>query len=84
MVAFYVIKHVDFFQIAQYIGESCRFLLNTVEKSGKTDPAGPHCLRIMAGNGLKSALWKPFQRTFEIPEICELYGATEGNTIMRK
>ncbi|XP_077283635.1 long-chain fatty acid transport protein 4-like [Arctopsyche grandis] len=68
--------------VAQYIGESCRFLLKTAEKSGKTEPAGPHCLRIMVGNGLKSALWKPFQRTFEIPEICELYGATEGNTIM--
>ncbi|XP_077283249.1 long-chain fatty acid transport protein 4-like isoform X2 [Arctopsyche grandis] len=66
--------------VAQYIGEICRFLLNVAKKSGESDPAGPHCIRVMAGNGLRSSIWKTFQETFKIPNICEIYGSTEGNT----
>lgn len=69
-------------QVAQYIGEICRFLLVSAEKSGDADPAGPHRLRLMVGNGLKPSIWEKFQKTFKIPDIYELYGATEGNTNM--
>lgn len=68
--------------MAQYIGETCRFLLNVAKSSNEIDPAGPHCIRAMAGNGLRSTIWKTFQETFKIPQICEIYGATEGNSNM--
>ena len=34
------------------------------------------------GNGLKRDFWKQFQERFNIPQIGELYGATEGNASM--
>eukprot|EP01062_Namystynia_karyoxenos_P062446 TRINITY_DN55327_c0_g1_i1.p1 TRINITY_DN55327_c0_g1~~TRINITY_DN55327_c0_g1_i1.p1 ORF type:complete len:669 (+),score=263.62 TRINITY_DN55327_c0_g1_i1:93-2009(+) len=59
----------------QYIGELCRYLLNT--------PARPadkqHRVRVAYGNGLRPEIWDQFQRRFNIPEIGEFYGATEGN-----
>ncbi|NWH09452.1 MAG: long-chain-acyl-CoA synthetase [Alphaproteobacteria bacterium] len=61
--------------IFQYIGELCRYLLNTpphpLEQS--------HSLRVIIGNGLRPEVWKPFQERFKIPKIIEFYGATEGN-----
>ena len=62
----------------QYIGELCRYLLNA--------PAQPeersHRLRFACGNGLRSDVWKQFQRRFRIPQIIEFYGATEGNVTL--
>jgi fatty-acyl-CoA synthase len=59
----------------QYIGELCRYLLNS--------PAHPderkHSLRVCIGNGLRPEIWEPFQDRFAIPRIIEFYGATEGN-----
>lgn len=34
----------------------------------------------MFGNGLRSQIWKPFAERFNIKEICEFYGSTEGNS----
>lgn len=62
----------------QYIGELCRYLLNT--------PISPderaHCLRAITGNGLRPEIWPTFQERFAIPKIVEFYGATEGNVAM--
>jgi len=59
----------------QYIGELCRYLLNS--------PTHPderrHKIRLALGNGLRPEVWKPFQERFGISRIIEFYGATEGN-----
>ena len=64
--------------IFTYIGELCRYLLNT--------PPGPHerdhHLRVITGNGLRPEIWREFQARFAIPRIVEFYGATEGNVSM--
>jgi len=61
--------------VIQYIGELCRYLLN--------HPPGPydrkHHIRIAVGNGLRPEIWQAFRDRFNIPEIGEFYGATEGN-----
>ncbi|MGB6085416.1 long-chain-acyl-CoA synthetase, partial [Parvibaculum sp.] len=62
----------------QYIGELCRYLLNT-EKHPKERK---HKLRMVVGNGLRPEIWKPFQKRFRIPHILEFYGATEGNVAL--
>lgn len=62
----------------QYIGELCRYLLNS--------PAHPletrHGLRVVMGNGLRPEIWPAFQSRFSIPWIIEFYGATEGNVAL--
>jgi len=62
--------------VGQYIGEICRYLLNT-----------PHCpeekthtIRLMFGNGLRPQIWPQFIKRFNIPNIAEFYGSTEGNS----
>ena len=60
----------------QYIGEIARFLLATPKSSEDT----AHKVRIMFGNGLKSAIWERFVDRFGIKDIAEFYGATESNT----
>ncbi|KOX73053.1 Long-chain fatty acid transport protein 1 [Melipona quadrifasciata] len=63
-------------QVAQYIGEICRYLL--------TAPPAPcdttHKVRLMFGNGLRPQIWKPFVERFDVKQIGEFYGATEGNS----
>lgn len=58
----------------QYIGELCRYLVNS--------PSHPleraHQLRACIGNGLRPDVWPTFQERFRIPQIIEFYGATEG------
>ena len=62
----------------QYIGELCRYLLNS--------PAHPdenrHRIRVAIGNGLRPEVWGPFQERFGIGKINEFYGATEGNVAL--
>lgn len=62
----------------EYIGELCRYLLNT--------PPHPleraHKLRVAMGNGLRPEIWPAFQSRFAIPRIIEFYGATEGNVAL--
>ena len=59
----------------QYIGELCRYLLNTPEADGETR----HRVRQCCGNGLRPDIWRAFQERFRIPRVLEFYAATEGN-----
>ncbi|MEE2783745.1 MAG: long-chain-acyl-CoA synthetase [Pseudomonadota bacterium] len=58
-----------------YIGELCRYLANTQEKP--TDHNNP--IRSMIGNGMRPDVWLDFKKRFAIKNICEFYGASEGN-----
>jgi fatty-acyl-CoA synthase len=59
----------------QYIGELCRFLVNTP----KYPKENQHNIRLACGNGLGADVWNEFQTRFRIPKILEFYAATEGN-----
>jgi len=61
--------------IFQYIGEFCRYLLNSPPHPKETE----HRLRLACGNGLRPDVWPDFKHRFGIPHIIEFYGATEGN-----
>ena len=58
-----------------YIGELCRYLLNT--------PAQPddyrNPLTNVMGNGLRPDVWHEFKERFGIQRISEFYGSSEGN-----
>lgn len=62
----------------QYIGELCRYMLNT--------PPSPHDsamkIKYAFGNGLRAEIWKPFQERFRIGRIVEFYSATEANVAL--
>jgi fatty-acyl-CoA synthase len=59
----------------QYIGELCRYLVNTPVQPIETQ----HRLRIACGNGLRPEVWETFRTRFHIPRILEYYASTEGN-----
>jgi fatty-acyl-CoA synthase len=59
----------------QYIGELCRYLVNSPPNPNETR----HKLRAACGNGLRPDLWDAFQKRFRIPKVLEFYAATEGN-----
>jgi len=61
--------------LLQYIGELCRYLLNTPESPSERR----HRVRLACGNGLRPDVWPAFRQRFGIPEILEFYAATEGN-----
>ncbi len=58
----------------QYIGELCRYLVNSPSHPRERD----HALRVCVGNGLRPDVWPTFRDRFAIPHIVEFYGATEG------
>ncbi len=60
-----------------YIGELCRYLLNTPRQ--KDDAKNP--LRTMTGNGLRPDVWHEFKQRFGIQRVAEFYGASEGNVV---
>ncbi len=62
----------------QYIGEFCRYLVNSQPVPNET----AHRLRLVCGNGLRPDIWDAFKTRFRIPQILEFYGATEGNVHM--
>jgi fatty-acyl-CoA synthase len=64
--------------VFQYIGELCRYLVNSPRHPRETE----HRLRLACGNGLRPDVWGDFQRRFRIPQILEFYAATEGNVSM--
>ena len=64
--------------IFQYIGELCRYLVNSPPNPRET----AHRLRLACGNGLRPDVWGHFQERFRIPQILEFYAATEGNVSM--
>jgi citronellyl-CoA synthetase len=58
-----------------YIGELCRYLLNTpVQPDDANNP-----LHTMMGAGLRPDVWMQFKKRFGIKRIAELYAASEGN-----
>lgn len=59
-----------------YIGEVCTYLLHQPAKP--TDRQ--HRVRVIAGNGLRPAIWDDFTTRFGIERVCEFYAASEGNT----
>jgi fatty-acyl-CoA synthase len=59
----------------QYIGELCRYLVNTPYQPAELE----HALRMACGNGLRPEVWEPFKTRFRIPRILEYYASTEGN-----
>jgi fatty-acyl-CoA synthase len=59
----------------QYIGELCRYLVNSTPSDNET----MHRLRMCCGNGLRPDIWLDFKDRFRIPQILEFYAATEGN-----
>ncbi|MBZ8132930.1 long-chain-acyl-CoA synthetase [Afifella sp. IM 167] len=63
--------------IFQYIGELCRYLVNS-----PTHPKeNRHKLRLACGNGLRPDIWLDFKNRFHIPKILEWYASTEGNAV---
>jgi fatty-acyl-CoA synthase len=61
--------------VFQYIGELCRYLLQS-----RLDPQEiDHQIRLCCGNGLRPDVWEAFQNRFHIPRILEFYASTEGN-----
>jgi fatty-acyl-CoA synthase len=58
----------------QYIGELCRYLVNSPPHPRERD----HRLRLCCGNGLTAEVWERFKQRFQIPRILEFYAATEG------
>jgi fatty-acyl-CoA synthase len=62
----------------QYIGELCRYLVNSVPHPRERE----HRLRLCCGNGLRPDVWEEFKGRFKIPQILEFYAATEGNVTM--
>ena len=59
----------------QYIGELCRYLVNSPPHPREAE----HRLRLCCGNGLRPDVWEEFTRRFRIPQILEFYAATESN-----
>ena len=58
-----------------YIGELCRYLMNTPAKPDDAD----NPLHTMTGNGMRPDIWIPFKERFGIKRVSEFYGASEGN-----
>jgi citronellyl-CoA synthetase len=58
-----------------YIGELCRYLMNTPEREDDAD----NPLQRMSGNGLRPDIWKPFKQRFGLERVVEFYGSSEGN-----
>jgi fatty-acyl-CoA synthase len=59
----------------QYIGEFCRYLVNSPPHPCEAD----HRLRLCCGNGMRGDVWKTFVSRFRIPRVLEFYASTEGN-----
>ncbi|KAJ6219066.1 hypothetical protein RDWZM_004878 [Blomia tropicalis] len=61
--------------VAMYIGELCRYLLAQPRKPVDTQ----HKVRLMFGNGLRQEIWSDFKNRFNVKQVGEVYGSTEGN-----
>ena len=67
--------HAEACTMFVYIGELCRYLINQPEQPLERD----HRLRLAFGNGLRPEVWAIAQTRFNLPDILEFYGSTEGN-----
>ncbi|KAJ8392736.1 hypothetical protein AAFF_G00072200 [Aldrovandia affinis] len=61
--------------VFQYVGELCRYLINQPKVAEET----AHRVRIAAGSGLRSDVWREFSRRFGNIQIRESYGLTEAS-----
>ena len=62
--------------VFQYVGEVCRYLINTPETEGEDQ----HSLKVLLGSGMGIDVWKQFTRRFGSHlQIYEGWGATESN-----
>lgn len=57
-----------------YIGELCRYLVNSPPHPSEN----PNPVRVAVGNGLRPDVWPEFKSRFGIDSIREFYGATEA------
>ena len=57
-----------------YVGELCRYLVNSPPQRRERD----HRIRLCCGSGLGREVWIELQRRFGIPRVLEFYAATEG------
>jgi fatty-acyl-CoA synthase len=62
----------------QYIGETCRYLMNQPAKANDRQ----HGVRVMMGAGLGPDIWEAFQRRFGVERILEGWSSTEANTTL--
>ncbi|XP_076105117.1 long-chain fatty acid transport protein 2-like [Mytilus galloprovincialis] len=60
--------------VIQYIGELCRYLLAVPEHPKDK----VHKIKVAVGNGLRKDIWEKFRDRFNIPQIVEFFGASEG------
>lgn len=60
-----------------YIGELCRYLLNSEPHTNDKN----HNIRAVIGNGLRPDIWMEFKQRFGIEHINEFYGASECNLV---
>ncbi|XP_060111941.1 long-chain fatty acid transport protein 5 [Heteronotia binoei] len=61
--------------VIQYVGEVMRYLCHAPPKQNDRE----HNVKKAVGNGIRVEVWKEFLRRFGPIQICEVYGATEGN-----
>lgn len=64
--------------VAQYVGEIARFLL----AQPKTPEESQHQVRMVCGVGMRPKIWTEFVTRFNIPNVCEMYGSTEGTVAL--
>lgn len=57
-----------------YVGELCRYLINSPPTPWDRD----HACIVATGNGLRGEIWERFRERFGVPEIREFYRSTEG------
>lgn len=58
-----------------YVGELCRYLLETPVNSVDKD----HRVTKMIGNGMRPTIWNKFKQRYNVDEVLELYASSEGN-----
>jgi len=58
-----------------YVGEMCKYLLNTPENPLEKNST----LKKMIGNGLRPDIWAKFKQRFGIEQVAEFYASSEGN-----
>lgn len=57
-----------------YVGETARYLLAAPPSPLDKD----HRIRCMYGNGLRPDVWLRFRERFNVPEVAEFFGSSEG------
>lgn len=58
----------------------CRYILSVPCKKEDSE----HSIRLIFGNGLRPQIWNEFVKRFNIAQVLEFYGATEGNCNISK